>query len=192
MRRLALIAAIGSILFIAACNRSEPASSSAPAAGATATSRLPRVAGDIRLGESRAEIEKTSGALSCRDGAGGLEICATDRARVSGHSVEIYLFRHRVVSLAYEIDPPADTWGYLDQVIAAYGKPSLSGERERDSRGRDHETFGWKDPETLYSLRYVWGFGDDGNRGLLTAFTTLWDRAAYQEWEDGVRPRSGD
>jgi hypothetical protein len=146
---------------------------------------LPRAVAAVDLGMSQAEAQLKLGTLRCHEGDGGLKVCAAEREPIGlVHHLEIYLYGDRVISLAYEIDIPPNAWNFIDRQIERYGNPSLSGQRTRDKVGRDHEVFGWKDDSSLYSVRLVWGIDVGGSRRLLGTNIALWDRPAYQAWEE--------
>lgn len=174
------------LALVAACQQSSPPpaplSVATPTQGSSATAPLPRQIADIQLGATRDQIEARLGPLDCHDGEGGLQVCsATNPSAV--RELQLYLFEDRGVSITYEIEPPANAWTFLDQQIAKYGRPSLSSQRSRDKIGRDHEVFGWKDADSLYSVRFIWGPDVQSDRKLLNTVIALWDRPAYQAWE---------
>lgn len=193
-RRAAPLLSFALLLQLVACHN-EPAKSSPPPtatappktteSSAAAHAALPRRIAGVSLGMNQADVEQRLGSLRCRERGAELHVCETDHEQIeSVRHLEVYIHHNRVISLAYEIDAPADAWSYLDSQIALYGKPSLTNQRSRDQVGHDHEIFGWRDDASLYSVRFVWGGEEGGERRLVGTAISLWDRAAYQTWED--------
>ncbi len=157
---------------------------------------LPRTVGDIALGMPRAAVEQRLGKLTCHENPNGFDVCgAAANAEAQRQKLEIFFFRGAVVSLAHELPTTGDVWSQLAPLLTRYGNPSLNGLRERDRDGRLHEVYGWKDKETLYSIRFVWKEESDRERQLVGTTVTLWDRQGYADWENdpnrkdqGTRP----
>jgi len=148
-----------------------------------ATEALPRTVGAVGLRMSRTAVEGALGPLTCHDSPDGFEVCrATDPNRGES-TLELFFVHGEVVSLAYEIPAPADVLSHLESLTKRHGKPSLSGLTERDRDGRLHETYGWKDDKSLYSIRFVWHEEPSKPRRLGGTVVTLWDREAYGAWE---------
>jgi hypothetical protein len=95
-----------------------------------------------------------------------------------------------VISLSYEGPAPSNAWDALNQLIDRYGRPALSGMRERDKTGRLHEIYGWKDEQSLYSVRFVWRETESQDRELVGTVVALWDRKGYQLWESETQQHS--
>ena len=194
MKRLLLATAL---LLCAACHRSEPPASPAPAdepaAAPTPTAgpreALPRAVGGVTLGMSTADAGAQLGKLTCHENAQGFRVCTgtKDQGADITH-LEVYLNHDHVISLAYETTP-TNAWDFLDRLIARYGSPSLSGRHERDKTGRLHEIYGWKDDDSLYSVRLIWRETETGGRDLVGTAIALWDRKGYQEWEAEAKQR---
>jgi hypothetical protein len=198
-RACALATAAALLLAWSGCDRGgqsseHPAAAHPPAPQAAAPTTIPRqalprsVAG-ITLGMSRAAAEAKLGHLACHPGKASCEVC--DPATEQGgeiHHLELYLHHDQVISVSYEEPPPANEADTLNQLIDRYGSPSLSGIRERDRSGRVHEIYGWKDNQSLYSVRFMWRDAEAGGRELLGTVTALWDRQGYQLWESETQP----
>jgi hypothetical protein len=142
---------------------------------------------------SRSEVEAKLGTLTCHDNPAGFVVCSGNKApKGEAMSIEVYLHHDHVVSISYEIPPPADAFSYLEAATRRYGKPALNGHTEVDKDERLHEIYGWKDEESLYSIRFVWSEDAGGRRNLAATIITLWDRKSYDQWEqDPERPRGG-
>jgi hypothetical protein len=150
---------------------------------------LPRSVAGITLGMTRAAAETKLGHLTCHPGKAGCEVCDPDRdPGAEMHHLQLYLHHDQVISVSYEEPPPADASEALNQLIYRYGSPSLSGIRERDQAGRLHEIYGWKDDQSLYSVRFMWRDPETEGRELLGTATALWDRKGYQLWESETQP----
>ncbi len=151
---------------------------------------LPRSVGSITLGMARAAAESTLGHLSCHTAKSGCDVCKPD-AEQGGEvrHLELYIHHDHVISVSYEGPAPANAWDALNQLIDRYGSPSLSGMRERDQSGRLHEIYGWKDTQSLYSVRFMWREAEAEGRELVGTVTALWDRKGYQQWEAEAQPR---
>jgi len=145
------------------------------------TEPLPRALDDIALGMPRPAVEQHLGALTCHTNADGLDVCQA----AAGEAGKLNIFFHRgaVVSLARDVPGTGDAWSQLESLMSQYGNPALNGLRERDRDGRLHEVYGWKDRETLYSVRFVWKEDADAGRRLVGTTVTLWDRKGYADWE---------
>ena len=160
---------------------------------------LPRSVGGITLGMTRAAAEGTVGHLTCHPGKAGCEVCDPEKEQAGDiHHLQLYLHHDQVISVSYEGAAPANVWDTLNQLIDRYGNPSLSGVRERDQTGRLHEIYGWKDDQSLYSVRFMWKDAAGEDRELLGTATALWDRKGYLLWESETQPpgapppKSGD
>lgn len=171
------------------------------AAAATAVTRdaLPRSVAGITLGMTRAAAEGKLGHLTCHAGKAGCEVCDPDKEQGSDiHHLQLYLHHDQVISVSYEGAAPANVWDTLNQLIDRYGNPALSGARERDQTGRLHEIYGWRDDQSLYSVRFMWKDASAEGRELLGTATALWDRKGYLLWESEAQPpgtpapKSGD
>jgi hypothetical protein len=81
-------------------------------------------------------------------------------------------------------------WDALNALIDRFGRPSLSGLRERDKSGRLHEIYGWKDDNSLYSVRFMWREAANAEPELLGTVIALWDRKGYQQWEAEAQQRT--
>ncbi len=150
---------------------------------------LPRSVAGITLGMSRAAAEAEVGHLTCHPGKASCEVCDPDTEQAGEiHHLQLYLHHDQVISVSYEEPPPANALDALDQLIERYGSPSLSGIRERDQTGRLHEIYGWKDEQSLYSVRFMWRDAPPEGRELLGTATALWDRKGYQLWESETQP----
>jgi hypothetical protein len=208
-RARGLAAAVAVLLVCSGCDRGEPSSErpiaqppSAPRAAAPTTAphqALPRSVAGIALGMTRSAAEAKLGHLTCHPSKAGCEVCDPDTdPGVEIHHLQLYLHRDQVISVSYEGPPPANALDALTQLIDRYGSPSLSGIRERDQSGRLHEIYGWKDEQSLYSVRFMWRDAAAEGRELLGTATALWDRKGYQLWESETQPhgeppaKSGD
>jgi hypothetical protein len=194
------------LLLCSGCHSSEPPPSEEHAAAAPPASdtpeawvaetpanheALPRTVVGVSLGMSRADAEAALGPLTCHENKAGFQVCSSNKEPTDDVShLELYLHRERVISVSYESPPPKNAWDALNHLIDIYGHPSLSGLRERDKSGRLHEIYGWKDDQSLYSLRFVWKESVGGNSELVGAATALWDRKGYQQWEAELKPDS--
>ena len=151
---------------------------------------LPRVVGAVKLGMGRPDVEGQLGGLDCHPTPDGLDVCRPkDAARGEG-GLEVYFYHDAVISLAYEIPLPRDVFGHLEALSQRYGNPSLKGLTERDRTGRLHEVYGWRDTDSLYSIRFVYEESETQPRRLAGATVTLWDRAAYAAWEKDTERRN--
>lgn len=145
---------------------------------------LPRAVAGVSLGVSRTDAEAALGPLSCRDTPAGYQLCTSAQEHIDDVThLELYIHHQRVISLSYEGATPADAWALLDRLTERYGRPSLSGVRKRDQKGRLHEVYGWKDEQSLYSVRFIWQETESGTRDLVGTAISLWDRKGYQQWE---------
>lgn len=197
-RARAAVAALACVLLCCGCESGEQqpqqnvAAPSRPAAAATPVTRetLPRSVAGITLGMSRAAAEAKLGRLTCHPGKAGCEVCDPDSEQGGQIShLELYLHHDQVISVSYEEPPPANATDALNQLIDRYGSPALSGARERDKNGRLHEIYGWKDDQSLYSVRFMWRDAPAEGRELLGTVVALWDRKGYQLWESETQPR---
>jgi len=161
-----------------------PAPAEGPAPTARETAPLPRALDDIALGMPRAAVEKQLGTLTCHRNEDGLDVCTAGGGVNGGQKLEVFFHRGTVVSLAHEVPTTGDVWSQLEPLLTRYGNPSLNGLREHDRDGRLHEVYGWKDRETLYSIRFVWKEDADQGRQLVATTVTLWDRKGYADWEN--------
>jgi len=168
-----------------------PASTAAPSPSPQlAIEGLPRSVGSVSLRMARGEVEGHLGTLTCHDNTEGFRVCHPEDPKRAESGLEIFLYHDQVVSLAYEVPPPNEVGSYLETFTARYGKPALNGLTEHDRSGRLHEVYGWRDTQSLYSVRFIWQ--ESPTRHLSGAAITLWDREAYAAWEkDSGRARSG-
>ncbi len=189
------------VLALAACEQSQPQAPQAeraaesapvvpkhedvqPAPTSAPTEPLPRAVGDVTLGASLADVQAKLGALDCHDNPEGFRVCSPKAAPPgTPRNLEVFLFHDHVVSLAHENDTGPDVWNYVRALMARFGTPSLNGARNQDNRGRTHEIYGWKDEQSLYSVRFIWD-SDTADRRLTATTITLWDRKAYRQWEE--------
>jgi hypothetical protein len=191
------------LLWCGACHNSEPPSQQpvppdrAPESPATAApttmqrEALPRSVAGITLGMSATEAEGQLGPLTCHAKRAGYKVCSgTKQPSPEFGNLQLYLVHDRVVSVSYETPAPASMWDALNGLIDRYGRPSLSGLRERDTSGRVHEIYGWKDDNSLYSVRFMWRLAENAEPELLGTAITLWDRKAYQQWEAEAKQRN--
>jgi hypothetical protein len=166
----------------------------APTAALTPVAReaLPRKVADVALGMRHAEVEHVLGQLECSQRPAGYEVCASNKDTGQAvSSLEVFFYHGLVLSLSYAAPAPRDTWSYLESFLAAYGEPSIKGLGQQDSQGRLHEIYGWKDDATIYSVRFIWVEEAPNPRQLTSVAITLWDRAAYFDWEkDPARSRT--
>jgi len=167
---------------------------STPAAPAPAAAvrheALPRAVVGVTLGMRRAEAEEKVGQLACHENKAGFQVCTGAKPPSQDVSdLELYVVDDRVISVTYEEPAPANMGDALSQLIDRYGRPALSGVRERDTTGRLHEIYGWKDEQSLYSVRFVWRDTESGTPELVRTVTALWDRLGYQQWEAETRRR---
>jgi hypothetical protein len=145
---------------------------------------LPRQAAEVALGMPHAEVERILGPLECNPRPAGYMVCAGAKSTNDQmRDLEIFLYHDEVLSLSYTAPVPDDAWTYLESFVTTYGEPSLKGLAQRDSKGRLHEIYGWKDDATIYSVRFIWVEETPNPRQLSGVAITLWDRAAYFEWE---------
>ena len=181
------------VLLTCGCDRGERrepqhAAAAAPSAAVPVTpivhEALPRSVAGITLGMSRAAAEEKLGHLTCHPSKAGCEVCNPDKEQGGDiQHLQLYLHHDQVISVSFEGPPPANAWDALNQLIDRFGSPSLSGMRERDQTGRLHEIYGWKDEQSLYSVRFMWRDAEAEGRELLGTVTALWDRKGYQLWE---------
>jgi hypothetical protein len=160
---------------------------------------LPRSVAGVTLGMSRSAAEAKLGHLTCHPGKAGCDVCDPDNETGGDiHHLQLYLHRDEVISVSYEEPAPANPSDLLNHLIERYGSPSLSGMRERDKSGRLHEIYGWKDDQSLYSVRFMWRDAPGESRELLATTIALWDRKGYQVWESETQkheeppPKSAD
>jgi hypothetical protein len=168
------------------------AGSSAAAAVPTARQyeALPRSVAGITLGMSATEAEDKLGKLICHANRAGYQVCAgTNQPTGEFRNLQLYLVHDRVVSVSYESPAPTSMWDALNALIDRYGRPSLSGLRERDTSGRLHEIYGWKDDNSLYSVRFMWREAESAEPELVGTAIALWDRKGYQQWEAEAKQR---
>ncbi len=132
----------------------------------------------------RAEAEGKLGTLTCHDNKAGYQVCNGTKEQIEdARHIELYVHHDHIISVSYEGPAPANAWDALNQLIDRYGRPTLSGMRERDKSGRLHEIYGWKDEQSLYSVRFVWHDTESQDRELVGTSIALWDRKGYQQWE---------
>ena len=137
------------------------------------------------------EAEGKLGKLICHANRAGYQVCSgTRQPSEEFHNLQLYLVHDRVVSVSYESPPPASMWDALNALIDRYGRPSLSGLRQRDKTGRVHEIYGWKDDDSLYSIRFMWRETPNAEPELLGTVVALWDRKGYQQWEAETKQRN--
>jgi hypothetical protein len=145
---------------------------------------LPRKVADVALGMPHSEVEHILGQLDCSQRAVGYEVCTGQKDTGQDvSSLEVFFYHGLVFSLSYAAPNPPDAWSYLNSVVTTYGEPSLKGLAQQDSKGRLHEIYGWKDDATIYSVRFIWVEEAPNPRQLSSVAITLWDRAAYFDWE---------
>ncbi len=145
---------------------------------------LPRAIVGVSLGMSLADAEARLGKLSCHDAASGCRVCTGAREQIDEVAhLQLYIHHDRVISLSYDGVTPSSARTWLDSLIERYGHPSLSGVRERDTSGRLHEVYGWKDEQSLYSVRLIWQDNEPGIPALVGTAIAMWDRKGYQQWE---------
>jgi hypothetical protein len=166
----------------------EPAAAASPVpptpAAAARHEALPRSVVGVVLGMRFSEAQKQIGELKCHTNEGGFQVCDAVAEQIGeAHHLEIYVYHDRVISVAYEGPAPSSALDAVDKLIDRYGKPSLSGIRQRDTTGRLHEIYGWKDDESLYSIRFMWKDTEAQKPELLGTAVALWDRKGYQQWE---------
>jgi hypothetical protein len=170
----------------------DQAAVSAAAVTPTAAQReaLPRSVGDITLGMSASDAEAKLGKLVCHTHRAGFQVCSgTNQPSKDIRNLQLYMVHDYVVSVSYESASAANMWETLNGLIERYGHPSLSGRRERDKTGRLHEIYGWKDDNSLYSIRFMWREAANTKPELLGAVIALWDRKGYQQWEAEAKQR---
>jgi hypothetical protein len=167
-----------------------PAAAAVPPAPPVKHEPLPRSVAGVTLGMDRDAVEATLGHLTCHPGKAGCEVCDPDRKEDGGaiRHLQVYLNHGQVISVSYDGPAPANALDALNQLIDRFGSPALSGVRERDQTGRLHEIYGWKDEQSLYSVRFMWHDGEAEGRELLGTATALWDRKGYQLWESETLP----
>ena len=166
-------------------------SSAAATPTSTPHEALPRSVAGITLGMSATEAEGKLGKLICHANRAGYQVCnGTKQPSEEFHNLQLYLVHDRVVSVSYESPAPASMWDALNALIDRYGRPSLSGLRERDKTGRLHEIYGWKDDNSLYSVRFMWREAANAEPELLGTVIALWDRKGYQQWEAEAKQRN--
>jgi hypothetical protein len=152
---------------------------------------LPRSVGDITLGMSASDAEGKLGKLVCHTHRAGYQVCSgTNQPSKDIRNLQLYIVHNYVVSVSYESPAAASMWETLNSLIERYGHPSLSGRRERDKTGRLHEIYGWKDDNSLYSVRFMWREAANTKPELLGAVIALWDRKGYQQWEAEAKQRN--
>jgi hypothetical protein len=151
---------------------------------------LPRSVAGVTLGMTVAAAESALGHLTCHDNKAGYRVCTGEKEQIDDvRHLELYVSHDRVISVSYEGPAPANAWDALDDLIGRYGSPSLSGVRERDTSGRLHEIYGWKDDQSLYSVRFMWRDTERESPELVGTVIALWDRKGYQQWEAESRAR---
>jgi len=166
---------------------------SSAAATPTTTQReaLPRSVAGITLGMSATDAEGKLGKLVCHANRAGYQVCnGTKQPSEEFGNLQLYLVHDRVVSVSYESPAPASMWDALNALIDRYGHPSLSGLRERDTSGRVHEIYGWRDDNSLYSVRFMWREAESAGPELVGTAIALWDRKGYQQWEAEAKQRN--
>jgi hypothetical protein len=145
----------------------------------------------ITLGIAAVEAEGELGKLVCHANRAGYKVCnGTKQPSPEFRNLQLYLVHDRVVSVSYESPAPAGMWDALNALIDRYGRPSLSGVRERDTSGRLHEIYGWKDGNSLYSVRFMWRDAENAAPELVGTAVALWDRKGYQQWEAEAKPQN--
>ena len=185
------------------CHSSEPPSqqpapadrvaAASPAATPTSTQRqaLPRSVGDITLGMSAIDAEGKLGKLVCHTHRAGYQVCSgTNPPSKDLRNLQLYIVHDYVVSVSYEGATAANVRETVNGLIERYGHPSLSGLRERDKTGRLHEIYGWKDDNSLYSVRFMWREAENAEPELIGTVIALWDRKGYQQWEAEAKQRN--
>lgn len=152
---------------------------------------LPRTVVGLTLGMMRLDAETKLGPLNCHENKAGYQVCSGTTEQIDdARHIEVYLNHDQVISLSYEGPPPANAFDALNELIDRYGRPALSGMRERDTTGRLHEIYGWKDDQSLYSVRFIWRETESQDRELVGTVVALWDRKGYQLWESETQQRS--
>ncbi len=150
---------------------------------------LPRSVMGVSLEMSRADAEGTLGPLTCHENKAGFQVCSGAPQQPDDvRRLELYLHHEHVISVSYESPAPKNAGDALNGLIDRYGQPSLSGHRERDRSGQLHEIYGWKDDQSLCSVRFIWKDTEGGNSELVGTATALWDRNGYQQWEAESKP----
>jgi hypothetical protein len=186
--------ALSLALQAAACHDAEPPPAPTPTAAAVAAAAptaaptavreaLPRAVGAVTLRMARAQVEQHVGALACRNHPDGFEVCTVKDSARAAPELEVFFHHREVISLAYTTPAAEEVWTQLEALTKRYGTPSLKGLTERDRSGRLHEIYGWRDPQSLYSVRFIWQDDPAQPRRLLATGVTLWDREAYAAWE---------
>jgi len=151
---------------------------------------LPRSVAGVSLGMNVPAVESAVGHLTCHDNKAGYRVCTGDQEQVGDvRHLELYISHDQVISVSYEGPAPPNAWDALNKLIERYGSPSLSGVRERDKTGRLHEIYGWKDDQSLYSVRFMWRDTESESPELVGTVIALWDRKAYQQWEAEAQQR---
>jgi hypothetical protein len=183
------------------CHDAEPEEHAAAPATPQAISpvsheSLPRAIAGVSLGMSLTEAEARLGHLDCHNNQAGYRVCKGEKAAADVQNLELYVAHERVISVSYETAASSNAWDELNHLIDRFGRPSLSGVRERDTTGRLHEIYGWKDDDSLYSVRFMWRDTDADQPQLVGIVTALWDRKGYQQWEaethqPGAPPTAG-
>ena len=192
------VALASALVLLTGCGRhsdepgAPPATAGAEAATPLAGAQrqpLPRAIVGVSLGMSFADAEAKLGPLSCHDAASGCRVCKGAQEQIDAIThLELYIHRDRVISVSYEDAAPPGARALLDGLIERYGRPSLSGVRERDKSGRVHEVYGWKDDQSLYSVRLIWRDNELGVPDLVGTAIAMWDRKGYQQWEAETHP----
>ena len=140
---------------------------------------------------SAADAEATLGKLVCHANRAGFQVCNVGhQADEQMRNLQVYFVHDGVVSVSYETAAPGNVWDTLNPLIERYGRPTLSGLRERDTNGRVHEIYGWKDESSLYSVRFMWRDAESGAPELVGTAIALWDRKGYQQWEAEAKQHS--
>lgn len=194
---------MGALLLLVACHNAEPpATKSAPGQQAAAPSAvtqtpqaaapheaLPRAVAGVALGMTVSQAQEKIGEMKCHTNEGRFQVCDAVADQIGDvHKLEIYLHHDHVISVSYESAAPSTPWEALNGLIERYGRPSLSGRRERDKTGRLHEIYGWKDDASLYSVRFMWKDAEAEKPELVGTAVALWDRKGYQQWEAESKP----
>jgi hypothetical protein len=152
---------------------------------------LPRSVGDITLGMSATAAEGKLGKLVCHTHRAGYRVCnGTNQPGKDIRNLQLYIVHDYVVSVSYESLAPASMLETVNGLIERYGHPSLRGLRQRDKSGRLHEIYGWKDDNSLYSIRFMWREAKNAERELVGTVIALWDRKGYQQWEAEAKRRN--
>lgn len=196
---------VGAVLLLLCCGCSgsdPPAQDTTPAERAalaptgavptiTQNQPLPRSVAGITLGMSAADVEAALGKLVCHANRAGFQVCnGTNQPSEQVRNLQVYIVHDGIVSVSYETAVPGNVWDMLNPLIERYGRPSLSGLRERDTNGRVHEIYGWKDDVSLYSVRFMWRDAEGAAPELIGTVIALWDRKGYQQWEAETKQHS--